>query len=337
MGRHDSRRRHGFTLVELLVVIAIIAILIALLLPAVQAAREAARRTQCSNQFKQVGLALHNYHSTHGLFPPGQNYLDWRCPEDVQSSLASGIFWNGGAWGIFILPYLEEAVLHDELDFANAGTNGMYDCINVPVAQQRIAVYLCPSDPQDEPIRTGTNWCPDGHATWDFYMTNFGGVNDSRNSWSWIWQCPKIYGDGALLNLRSLRIAEFFDGSSSTLFVGEVTGGAPGSGEGHRGWAQFNLFDTSLGINGPTTIPGEGAWSRMPSGERGFSSYHPGGCHFLRADGSVHFESENIDQVILRALTTRRGGDFVKRFVGNRSRAPGWLLSASSSPIHSYA
>ena len=95
MGRHDSRYRPGFTLVELLVVIAIIAILIALLLPAVQAAREAARRTQCNNNLKQIGIALHNYHAAYGVFPPAWG---WR---------ADGNDHNSWAWSAKILPYIE--------------------------------------------------------------------------------------------------------------------------------------------------------------------------------------------------------------------------------------
>merc|ERR1711964_860225 len=106
MGQHDSRYRHGFTLIELLVVIAIIAILIALLLPAVQAAREAARRTQCNNNLKQIGLALHNYHATYGVFPPGWG---WR---------ADGNHHNSWAWSAKILPYIEQGGLNDAIDYS---------------------------------------------------------------------------------------------------------------------------------------------------------------------------------------------------------------------------
>ena len=99
-----------------------------------------------------------------------------------------------------------------------------------------------------------------------------------------------------------------FDGTSNTLMVGEHTGGEQGSHQGHQ-WVHFNVFSTVFGINGPATIPGEGYFQRLV--ENSFSSYHPGGCHFLRADGSVHFESENMDQVILSALTTRAGGEVI--------------------------
>ena len=154
--RVADRRKPGFTLVKLLVMVTIIAILKALLSPAMQAAR----RTQCGNQFKQVCLAVHNDYSSHGRFPRGQNYLDWHCPN--QSSLPSGTFWDGGDWFHFILPYLGEAGLHDPLNWANTRPNGVHDCIIVPVAQQHTTVFLYPTDDQDEPILSGTIGVPTG-------------------------------------------------------------------------------------------------------------------------------------------------------------------------------
>ena len=298
----SNAKRSAFTLVELLVVIAIIGILVALLLPAVQAAREAARRTQCRNNFKQVGVALHNYHSAHRTFPPGQIYTHSQCPDTPPN------YYAGVSWSALILPFLEQTALYDQWDFQNAGPNGIYDCIHHFVAQQRVAVYLCPTDPQDEPIGWGTNFCPDGLPNWDFYMTNMAGVADSQNSWSLLFQCVTTSGDGMLVNLRAFRIAHCPDGTSNTLMIGETTGGAPGSNAGYL-WAYYNLFDTSLGINGPNTIPGDGMFTFYPLGWKGFSSYHPGGCHFLLVDGSVQFLSENIDAVLLLQLTTRAGGE----------------------------
>ena len=304
-------RFRGFTLVELLVVIAIIAILIALLLPAVQAAREAARRTHCTNNFKQVGIALHNYHSALGRFPPSEVYVDWRCPD--QAYLGSGEFYNGGSWAGLILPYLEQSTVYDAWDFSNVTTqNGIYDCVHNFVAQQRVAAYLCPSDPQDEYIRWGTNWCPDGKPKWDLYMTNMTAVADSQNTWSDPWACPRLDGDGVMFCLSGVRVVEIFDGSSNTLITGEVTGGEPGSHIAHP-WATKNQFDTALGINGPNTIPGDGTfvYAAFSDGQKPLSSYHPGGCHFGFADGSSHFVSENIDAVVLAGLTTRQGGESV--------------------------
>ena len=111
-----------------------------------------------------------------------------------------------------------------------------------------------------------------------------------------------------LMNIIPVRIRDVFDGTSNTLMVGELTGGEPGSHQGNY-WVDWNIFSTIEGINGPATIPGEGFYQRIE--EICFSSYHPGGCHFLRADGSVKFESENMDQLILSALTTRRGGEVI--------------------------
>ena len=307
MGRHDSRYRPGFTLVELLVVIAIIAILIALLLPAVQAAREAARRTQCNNNFKQIGIALHNYHSARSTFPMGELYVHRdHNPLGLDQYYAKG-------WGIRILPYMEQLELSNLYSEEN-GIWGIYGPNQIDHGLNRIEMFQCPSDPQDELMGVGGNGNtytnhPNGIM---FYKTNVGGVADSITRWkpraTDIYQCVVIDGDGMLMNIIPVRIRDVFDGTSNTLMVGEVTGGEPGSHQGHQ-WVHLNIFSTIEGINGYGTIPGEGFYQNIE--EVGFSSYHPGGCHFLRVDGSVHFESENIDQAILAALTTRAGGEVI--------------------------
>ena len=130
----SGRRRRGFTLVELLVVIAIIGILIALLLPAVQAAREAARRMQCSNNLKQIGLALHNYHTTNKAFPPG---AFWVCPE--------GELWRGSIL-IRLLPYIEQQPLYDQFDFT-VPTDGQTEAnTGTLLVANIVPPYVCPSD-----------------------------------------------------------------------------------------------------------------------------------------------------------------------------------------------
>ena len=303
MGRHDSRYRHGFTLVELLVVIAIIAILIALLLPAVQAAREAARRTQCSNNFKQIGIALHNYHTARSTFPVGEIYL--------HSLYTPGYPYDytGAGWGVRILAYMEQLELSNQYG-VEEGFLGVHGSVTTYLGGNRISAYVCPSDPQDELIYIGTDRHTGGRIEW--WKTNAAGVADSRSAWKsgsqHVNQCPIIEGDGMLMNLAAIRIRDVFDGTSSTLMVGEMTGGEPGSMKGWW-WPHFNVKSTFFGINGPGSIPGDGSYVR--SGDDTFSSYHPGGCYFLRADGSVHFESENMDQAILVALTTRAGGEVI--------------------------
>ena len=294
----------GFTLVELLVVIAIIAILIALLLPAVQAAREAARRTQCMNNFKQIGIALHNYHSARSKFPNGELYV-----HTAHNPLGLDQYYAKG-WGVRILPYMEQLELSNLYSEEN-GIWGIYGPNQIDHGLNRIEMFQCPSDPQDELMGVGGNGNtytnhPNGIM---FYKTNVGGVADSVSPWEpgEIGQIPSVNGDGMMLNFNSVRIRDVYDGTSNTLMVGEVTGGEQGSHQGYQ-WVHFNLFSTAFGINGPGSIPGEGFFERTNDT---FSSYHPGGCHFLRADGSVHFESENMDQVVLTALTTRAGGEVI--------------------------
>jgi len=297
-------RNAGFTLVELLVVIAIIAILIALLLPAVQAAREAARRTHCVNNFKQIGIAMHNYHTAMGTFPYGRGQCEptnpeARCGQTCECgghSSFAGLGWDG-----LIIPYLEQGVLYDQFDMS-AGPYQLYSGINLVLRRNRIATLVCPSDPQDEPLGIDGPW-----------KTNAGGVADTQNNWrpSQLWQHPiGEFGNGMLVNILSNKIRDVFDGTSQTLFVGEITGGEPGAGiqygEGWH-WTHGTLHCTAFGINGPGTIPGDGVL--VKTGQDGFSSYHPGGAHFLRVDGGVRFFSENIEADVLAALTTIRGGE----------------------------
>ena len=308
MGRHDSRYRHGFTLVELLVVIAIIAILIALLLPAVQAAREAARRTQCNNNFKQIGLALHNYHSAVGTFPWGRAACEPSNPLalcGVNCNCDGGGVFFGLGWDGMILPYLELGHLYDQFDLSESPYN-IFSGINLEIRAHNIPAYDCPSDSQ------GIMYDGSRPGSPDRFRTSAAGVADTQSAWqttSTLGQHPIMFGDGMMLNLLAKRVGDVFDGTSNTLFVGEVTGGEVGIEQGWY-WYFGHACSTVMGINGPNTIPGEGSFVMWRT-EPGFSSYHPGGAHFLRVDGSVHFESENIDQAILAALTTRAGGEVI--------------------------
>jgi prepilin-type N-terminal cleavage/methylation domain-containing protein/prepilin-type processing-associated H-X9-DG protein len=308
-------RQKGFTLVELLVVIAIIGILIALLLPAVQAAREAARRVQCANNFKQVGVALHNYHLTYKCFPPGN--VHWH-PTSVSgdpdcgpwSSPPAPVPYNGWGWGTFLLPYLEQQDVYDQIDFSRG--NAIWDPVNFPVTQYRIEVYLCPSDPQGGDLVWFTYF--NGPGRDDCRQTNMVGIADSRD-----WTCddggayPTHFSkaDGTMANMVGCRIVDISDGTSNTLVIGEVTGAGVDSDLAHA-WVKLALTDTYDGINGPFTVPGGAdvlaimGYTFRPIGP---SSFHPGGCHFTMADGSVQFLIEDIAAQVLKALTTRDGGD----------------------------
>ncbi|MFI4851239.1 DUF1559 domain-containing protein [Gimesia chilikensis] len=305
--RSFQTQSRGFTLIELLVVIAIIAILIALLLPAVQQAREAARRSACKNNFKQVGVAMHNYHETHDTLPIGCSLARGGCSGSIAGNPAKV------SWGTHLLPFLDQTNVYNGFNFSlnyNQGPNG-----ELEQGGFKVPVFQCPSDPQgdDRTNQTGaiTHPGPAGGKD-DIGKTNMSGVADSVN-----WLCeaapayrPTVAGDGVLFNQSRVKMRDIIDGTSNTLLVGESTGGRTGTYEG-SGYTIWNVLDTAGGINGPNTIPGNGTWSKF---DQEFSSYHVGGCHFVMCDGSVRFFSENMDQQTLSYLTTRQGGEVVGEF-----------------------
>ncbi len=300
-------KRKGFTLVELLVVIAIIGILIALLLPAVQAAREAARRIQCASRFKQVAIGMHNYESSFSSFPPGMFHPRWY------------------SWSALILPFIEQGAVYDAIDFEEQYFVHIPGHPNTEAGGKRIETYLCPSDSQSSEtwiiVSSNPNVYVGPTPDDDAARTCMCGVADSYEwlTTSTVWPKPFNETDGVMgaivdssgkVTGAACRIRDITDGTSQTLLIGEITGGGPGTHQGHP-WISWNILDTGDGINGMWTVPG-GKWPPVSGPYRGlrdtgFSSYHPGGCHFSFADGSVHFLQQDIAAAVLRSLTTRAG------------------------------
>ncbi len=308
--RLPDQRRRGFTLIELLVVIAIIAILIALLLPAVQQAREAARRSQCKNNLKQIGLALHNYHDVANVFPPGGVTLGNCCGTR-----------SGTNWAIAILPYLDQTPLFRRYDQDKFNE----DAANTFVRTQRVPVYECPTDinigkierPESGPgsgldYRHGSYRCMGG-------KTNGNGWWDGRqySGLPFEWQ-------GVLHTLDGILAPESFstilDGTSNTLAVGEQHT----TTHTRRGtfWAYtYTSYNSSDAVSQPRTLIADydrcvsiGGTGGSNACKRGWGSLHVGGIQFLRCDGSAKFLNVHLDTNVFTSLATVAGGETVGEF-----------------------
>jgi prepilin-type N-terminal cleavage/methylation domain-containing protein len=310
-----QRRRPGFTLIELLVVIAIIAVLIALLLPAVQQAREAARRTQCRNNLKQIGLALHNYHDIYQMFPPGQTGVDlWgdNCPE--------GACANWG-WSAHILPQLDQAPLFNTIIITQP-LNFSVDNATIRAEMQRpLSLFRCPSDtgpgintvqrvPSNNPASNVD--CTDPGCE-PLATTNYLGANHShtlnRDVWNGTFGRSQRLGSRTAPTgrLRQMAIRDILDGTSQTFAVGEraYTLGTVTHGAGVVYGANGDTANHNK--QGLVYNMGAGAWKindTCPDCRRGFSSVHVGGAHFLMNDGAVRFISENIDHITDAAINS---------------------------------
>jgi len=350
--RHSRSR--GFTLIELLVVIAIIAILIALLLPAVQQAREAARRTQCRNNLKQIGLALHNYHDTFMMFPPSAIVLPSVLAPDPSGSPAQV------AWGTLILPYLDQAPLYNQYDFSVSASIAAF---GGTTAQQKnhaligtpLPAFMYPSVPGTSPdvytfdIGPLVGF-PPGVALLNFGRSDYSPSAGVRKVFLQLatGQAPGapfppnetgiMHWEGFATDLTvpvgksASRIRDVTDGTSNTILVGERTGaniiyrkGVINAGDtavsGTNGGGWGDPLSGIHSINGSLFDGSPGVGSGGPCSinctnllRKGYMSFHTGGAHFLLGDGHVRFVSENISATVMKGLITRSGGETIGEF-----------------------
>lgn len=312
--RVSAPSRRAFTLIELLVVIAIIAILVALLLPAVQQAREAARRSQCKNNLKQLGLAMHNYNGQSNVLPYG-----WDEHEQL--------------WHAPILPFIDQAPLYNTLNFAESG-DGNWDSgsANTTACATVIDVFRCPStarpshdDNQGITGRVPVSYraCGGSNVFSDDVSTIPAGSPAGATALEVSQLNGLFYGDS------SVRFADVTDGLSNTIMIGESYNdtyakdgqemdywqiGSPQTGSWTKGGAGGTEYSEGVGSTGPKLN------SRLDPNVHGvlmemsFGSYHIGGAHFLLGDGSVRFISENVDLATYQGLGSRGAketlGDF---------------------------
>lgn len=330
----NSRNSSAFTLVELLVVIAIIGVLVGLLLPAVQAAREAARRMSCSNNMKQISLAVHNYESAYKTLPPAWSHTP-----------------GGRGWSMQgrILPFIEEMGLADGIDFSQGYGNSsiLQDGVDIPISAFRVAAYQCPSDPLDQP-RMGSNGP-------EYYKLNYAA---SEGVWFVFDPTNNAIGDGMFGANRYMGFRDCLDGLSNTLAIAEVKGWTPyfrdvattgdmtmpiqpeqvcslgGSFKtesGHTEWVDGRVhqagFTTTFTPNTKVICPSSGVaydvdWTNMREGidmtspARTYASvtsrsYHVGGVMVGLLDGSVRFVTDSIERDLWQSLSTRAGREVV--------------------------
>jgi prepilin-type N-terminal cleavage/methylation domain-containing protein/prepilin-type processing-associated H-X9-DG protein len=326
-------RRQAFTLIELLVVIAIIAILIALLVPAVQKVRESASLTQCVNNLKQIGLALHNYHDTYNVFPPG--YVDGNTDPNSTPDNDVGPGWG---WASYLLPYLEQGNVFNQINFNVPVGSG----VNTAVSQISLSVFQCPSDPYQQDVGLYDSNFTNIIAT--VAHGNYVGCNGWEECFNGASGNPGggvgtdgepgnlgVGGVGVFYRNSKTRIADVTDGMSNTIFAGERSGNhSPTTWTGAVAGARCPAW-MAVQPPSPYSPPPGPAYDNADFGEAlvlahcnathlpnadfpiydpdTFYSMHNGGANFLFGDGSVHFLSSYINPQTYQALATIAGGE----------------------------
>jgi prepilin-type N-terminal cleavage/methylation domain-containing protein len=304
-----SSRRRGFTLIELLVVIAIIAVLIALLLPAVQQAREAARRSQCKNNMKQWGLAMHNYHDTVLVFP-------------FASTNNRRHTWVMSTW-----PYIDQAPLYNKYDH-NVPFHDAPNCVTSTtngVIANLVPGYYCPSNPGAQLWQGDVYWRARIH-----YVVNIG--NGTAGTSQGTTQAPFGLVGGNQGIPYSARMRNFTDGTSNTFLMSEILAPASATSTDSRGdgfnddasYASYgfttqntpnsSVADAISGCASPSAIPNAPCVAQTAGASNAARSAHTGGVHVLLADGAVRFVSNNVDLTTYRALGTMSGGEVIGEY-----------------------
>ncbi|WP_010583185.1 DUF1559 domain-containing protein [Schlesneria paludicola] len=336
-------KRVGFTLIELLVVIAIIAVLIALLLPAVQQAREAARRTQCKNNLKQIGLALHNYHDVANRFPIGTRGME---VSSYGNSIAGVSFWPG------LFPYLDQANVFNQLDFTGPFVSYPYGNIAVPGGHTNNATLLngklfgfmaCPSSPQS---RLSTPWgvLSQGIANADYAgmagaIGDFGTYRDTRSSPDAFSFFGQYNSAGFFVRNHATSFRDLTDGTSNVVALGEQsdfcvdsTGKRFNCRSGGNNYDGFFVGSIGQEITGGQSqrgltsalyplgmkvfaVPeGQITGVMFPGSNMPIQSVHTGGAHVLLADGSVRFLSSSLNFDTFKGLAVRDDGQVLGEF-----------------------